>query len=155
MSDAGDLVAALDQRGLTIAVAESLTGGWVCGAVASIPGSSRVLRGGVVAYTVEAKHILLGLDDRVLEPGVVSEPVAGAMARAVAGILGADIGIATTGVAGPDPHAGQPVGRVCLGVWSASATRTWTVDLVGDRDTIRHSSVEAVIAGTVELLARS
>lgn len=152
MSSAADLIAMLTLRGSTLAVAESLTGGWVCGALVSIPGSSDVVRGGVVAYTVDAKRTLLGLGEDVLSFGVVSEQVAGAMAQAVAGILGADIGIATTGVAGPAAHEGAPVGRVCLGVWSARARRTWTVDLVGDRDAIRAASVDAVLEGARELL---
>lgn len=152
MSLAEDLVTTLKRRGLTVAVAESLTGGWLCGALVSVPGSSEVLRGGVVAYTVEAKRILLGLEDDVLAAGVVSEPVAGAMALAVARILGADVGIGTTGVAGPAPHGGAPVGRVCLGVWSPGASRTWTVDLGGDRDGIRAGCVNAAIEGAWELL---
>ncbi|MBM3668740.1 MAG: CinA family protein [Actinobacteria bacterium] len=152
MSPAEVLVTTLRQKGLTVAVAESLTGGWVCGALVSVPGSSDVLRGGVVAYTIEAKRILLGLDDEVLARGVVSESVAGAMARAVSGILGADIGIATTGVAGPTPHEGAPVGQVCLGVWSPSATCTWTLHCGGDREAIRAASVSAVIEGARELI---
>lgn len=155
MSGAEDLVTTLRERGLTVAVAESLTGGWVCGALVSIPGSSDVLRGGVVAYTVDAKRILLGLDEGVLARGVVSESVAGEMAHAVALLLGADLGIATTGSAGPAAHGGTPVGRVCLGVWSRSGARTWTVDLPGDRDGIRAVSAEAAIAGALELLRQA
>jgi nicotinamide-nucleotide amidase len=105
-----------------------------------------------VAYTVDAKRTLLGLDEDVLASGVVSESVAEAMAHAVARILGADIAIATTGVAGPAPHAGASVGRVCLAVWSAQVARAWSVDLHGDRDGIRASSVRAAIEGARELV---
>jgi len=151
---AGDLVTALTARGMSVAVAESLTGGWVCGDLVSVPGSSAVLRGGVVAYTVDVKRSLLGLTDEDLAAGVVSESVAAAMARSVAGILSADMGLATTGVAGPDPHEGAPVGRVCLAVWTAAQVRTWSLDLPGDREGIRRASVDRVIEGALELLTR-
>lgn len=154
MTSARDLVSQLHERGLTIAVAESLTGGWVCGELVSVPGSSSVLRGGVVAYSVDAKRTLLHLTDEDLAAGVVSETVAAGMAQAVATILGADVGLATTGAAGPEPHEGAPAGRVCLGVWTAGGTRAWTVTLGGDRDSIRRASVHEALRGTLELLAR-
>ncbi|HVQ18891.1 MAG TPA: nicotinamide-nucleotide amidohydrolase family protein, partial [Actinomycetes bacterium] len=111
MSTASDaavhLVAELGERNLTVAVAESVTGGLLMGALTAVPGASDVLRGGVVVYATDTKASQLGVDPDVLETnGPVDAEVATAMARAVRGRWAADIGVATTGVAGPDPQAG-------------------------------------------------
>ena len=152
MSTSERLVAVLRQRGLTVATGESLTAGWVGGAIASVPGCSDVFRGGVIAYTADVKRTVLGLTAVELAQGLVSEEVAGAMARRVAALLGADVGLGTTGVAGPEAHGGSPVGKVCLGVWWPGGIRTWTIQCSGARDEIRRSCVAAVVAEAVELL---
>ena len=106
----------LDSRGLSIAVMESCTGGLLASTITDVPGASRFFRGGLVTYTAEAK-IHYGVDPDVIEAhGVVSNETASAMATAVRRQFGADIGVGITGVAGPEPHGGQPVGAVCLGV---------------------------------------
>ncbi len=107
----------LVSRGETLAVAESLTGGMVAAEITAVPGASKVLRGSVTAYATEIKHSVLGVDASLLaERGAVDPEVARQMALGVRRLLGADWGIATTGVAGPDPQDGQPVGTVYVAV---------------------------------------
>lgn len=126
----------LAERGLTVSVAESLTGGYVAGRLCAVPGASQTFQGGVVAYQSRLKFELLGL----AEGPVVTESAALAMAHGVRRLLGADIGLATTGVAGPDEAEGQPVGTVCLAVAGSEAERAVTVRLPGDRERIRQFS---------------
>ena len=130
------VVEALRERSLTLAVAESVTGGYLAGRICAVPGASTVFRGGVVAYAPEVKFELLG----VPEGPVVTEEAAVAMAEGVRARLGADIGIATTGVAGPDEAEGLPVGTVCLAVAAADGAIASTVRLPGDRERIRQFS---------------
>jgi nicotinamide-nucleotide amidase len=112
---AGLVVAGLTARGQYVAVAESLTGGLLAAALASVPGASVVFRGGIVAYATDLKASLLGVDQAVLDScGAVSAETAGAMAMGVRARLGATFGLATTGVAGPDPAEGKPVGTVYI-----------------------------------------
>lgn len=119
----------LRQRGLRLALAESCTGGLLAARLTDVPGSSAVLCGGVVAYANEAKTRLLGVPEALLrEHGAVSEPVAVAMANGARERFGADVTVATTGIAGPDGGSPQkPVGTVCFALASASGTRAWTV----------------------------
>ena len=115
---AAQVVRLLTQQRRTVAVAESLTGGLVVAALVGVPGASKVVRGGVVAYMTDLKSSLLGVDpDLLARVGAVDPDVALAMARGVAERLGADYGVATTGVAGPDPQDGQPVGRIYVATW--------------------------------------
>ncbi len=117
MTIAAGLVAALTARSLTIATAESLTGGLVCAALTEVPGASAVVRGGVVAYATDLKAVVLGVDpDLLAAGGAVQEEVARQMALGVCRLLGAAVGVATTGVAGPDPQDGRPVGTVFVAV---------------------------------------
>ena len=109
----GDL---LKQKGLTLAVMESCTGGYLANTITNQAGSSAYFKGGIIAYSNEVK-IASGVDAKLIEQhGAVSSEVAAAMAEAVRKRLNADIGLSTTGVAGPDPLEGQPVGTVYLGV---------------------------------------
>jgi nicotinamide-nucleotide amidase len=111
------VIAAASAAGVSIGVAESLTGGDVCVRLVGVPGSSAVLRGGVVAYASDVKVRVLGVEQRDLDRyGPVSRETALAMARGVRVALGADVGIATTGAAGPDPHGGQPPGTAFIAV---------------------------------------
>ncbi len=115
------IVEMLSDKGLTIALAESCTGGYLADAITDVPGSSRCLKGGVVAYSNEVKTALLGVDTADLDQyGAVSAPVALAMAQGAAERLKADFGISTTGVAGPGGGSlEKPVGTVWIGFWSA------------------------------------
>ena len=116
-SDPVEIIQRGAHRGLTVAIAESLTAGSLAARLADVPGASAVLLGGVVAYCNEVKHHLLDVDAELLEThGAVDPAVAAAMARGAAVATGADIGISTTGVAGPEPHQGKDVGTVYLGL---------------------------------------
>ncbi|WP_062301337.1 CinA family protein [Demequina subtropica] len=149
------VVAALRERGLTIATAESLTGGALCSALVDVPGASAVVRGGVVAYTADMKVRLLGVDpDLIRDHGLVSAEVAEAMARGVREATGATIGVATTGVAGPEPHDGAPVGSVHLAVAGPARALRVHRRLTGDRAAVRAGAVEAALAAVLEALAQ-
>jgi nicotinamide-nucleotide amidase len=141
-----ELVDELRTRSLTVATAESLTGGLVCATLVSVPGASDVVRGAVVAYATDLKSGVLGVDDSLLAAhGPVHADVALAMARAVRGLLGADIGLATTGVAGPGPADGHPAGTVMVAVSTPWADEVLTLALDGDRQQVRAASVHAVV----------
>ena len=114
--DDAALVARCEALGLTVATAESLTAGGLCSRFAEVPGVSSVLRGAVVSYTNEVKAELLGVDAEVLgTSGAVDPEVARQMACGAVSRLRADVGLSTTGVAGPEPHQGKPVGTVWIG----------------------------------------
>ncbi|MET9293574.1 CinA family protein [Streptomyces sp. NPDC003077] len=144
---AAGALAALVARGESLAVAESLTGGLLAGALTAVPGASRVFRGSVTAYATELKAQVLGVDGALLAArGAVDGEVARQMADGVRRVLGADWGIATTGVAGPAPQDGQPVGTVFVAVQGpdgAGGVRRLALD--GDRHRIRASSVRMAV----------
>ena len=148
------VVALLRERGLTAATGESLTAGLVAATLAEVPGASTVLQGGVVAYQVEVKQDLLAVPGAALARGAVSESVAVAMAVGARDALRADVGIATTGVAGPEPHDGQPVGSVWIAVATAAGAVARHLDLVGDRDAIRRQTVAACWELVAEVVGR-
>lgn len=137
------VVESLGLKGMTLSIAESLTAGLACARLADVPGASAVLHGGVVAYDAEVKVRVLGVDACEVARTTVSSAVARAMAEGVRALLNTDIGLATTGVAGPQEHGGQPVGSV----WIAVAIEGHTVDrhlsLEGSREQIREASVQA------------
>jgi nicotinamide-nucleotide amidase len=147
-SDAERVIAAAKAAGLTVAVAESLTGGDVCVKLVAVPGSSEVLRGGVVAYAIDVKVSALGVEPSLLDRhGPVSAQTAAAMARGVRAALGADVGIATTGAAGPEPHGGKPPGTAFIAVDSGdSAPRIEELDIEGDRTAVCAGVRDAALA---------
>ena len=116
--------ALLLERGLTLATAESFTGGLIARRITALPGASRVYRGGVVSYWTEVKAAVLGVPQDLLDQyGAVSEPTARAMAEGARRITGADIAVSVTGVAGPDPdERGNPVGLVFIGLATPDGT---------------------------------
>jgi nicotinamide-nucleotide amidase len=123
----------LDAGRLTLGVAESLTGGLVAARLASVPGASAFLRGSIVAYHAQVKFDLLGVP-----PGrVVSAEAALAMAEGVRKVLGADVGVAVTGVAGPTEQDGQPVGTVFMSTAFDDGVETVHARLPGDRERVR------------------
>ncbi|MFI9238183.1 CinA family protein [Streptomyces sp. NPDC053079] len=146
--DAVEVLSALLERGHTVAAAESLTGGLVVAWLTEAPGASRTVRGSVTAYSTEVKRDVLGVDGALLEArGAVDADVARQMARGVRDLLGADWGIATTGVAGPDEQDGQAVGTVFVAVAGPDgADHARQLSLDGDRAAIRAASVRAVLA---------
>ncbi|MEU4213511.1 nicotinamide-nucleotide amidohydrolase family protein [Streptomyces sp. NPDC026206] len=145
---AGEVLAALLERGQTVAAAESLTGGLVTAALTEAAGASRSVRGSVTAYATEVKRDVLGVDGPLLDArGAVDAEVALQMARGVRTLLAADWGIATTGVAGPDEQDGQAVGTVFVAVAGPrGAGSVQQLSLDGNRAVIRAGSVRAVLA---------
>lgn len=143
---AAEVLRLLREAGWTLATAESLTGGLVAAALTDVPGSSQSFRGGVVSYATDLKARLLGVDRSILaKHGAVYAPVAAAMAAGVRERLGATVGVATTGVAGPDAQDGQPPGTVHIAVSLADDTIVRTIALSGDRDEVRRLAVERVL----------
>jgi nicotinamide-nucleotide amidase len=139
-------VATLRARGETLAVAESLTGGALAAAVVDVPGASAVLRGGVVAYATDLKHALLGVDgDLLAAEGAVHPEVARQMADGVRELLGATWGLATTGVAGPDPQDGVPPGTVYVAISGPGAARVERLLLPGGRGEVRAAAVRRAL----------
>ncbi len=127
----------LRERGLTLGLAESVTGGLVGARITGIAGASDVFRGGIVSYASEVKFDLLG----VPEGPVVSEAAAGAMAVGARRALGASVGLALTGVAGPTEQDGMPVGTLCIGISLGDDVYTSVVRLPGQREQMRQMSV--------------
>lgn len=155
---AAAVIGTLRELGLSIATAESLTGGMVCAALTDVPGASAVVRGGVVSYATDLKASVLGVDPGVLATGgAVQAQVAREMALGVTRVCGSDLGIGTTGVAGPDPQDGRPVGTVFVAVALAGqpvgAVEVRELHLTGDRAGIRAGTVAAVIGLVTELLS--
>jgi nicotinamide-nucleotide amidase len=159
---AADVVRLLTVNGETVAVAESLTGGLVAAEITAVPGASKAFRGSVTAYATELKQELLGVDAALLAArGPVDPQVAAQMAAGVRKALGADWGIATTGVAGPDKQDGHPVGTVYVAVdgpfgadfGAVGGGKVAALRLNGDRAEIRMESVRSVLALLIEELA--
>jgi nicotinamide-nucleotide amidase len=150
---APDLLAALGARGWTVAVAESLTGGLVTAALVDVPGASRTVRGAVVAYATDLKASLLGVDPALLAArGAIDPDVATAMARGVRDRLGADVGMATTGVAGPDGQDGFGPGTVHVAVATPLGGRVLTAQLVGDRGAVRGKTRDLVLQLAIDVV---
>lgn len=156
---AADVHHALRARHATIAVAESLTGGLLGGALTGLAGSSATFRGGVTAYATELKASLLGVDPALLaRHGAVHPEVAAEMARGVAARLQATYGLATTGVAGPDPQDGRAPGQVHVALAGpgvgAGGTFVVSLALPGGRDDVRRDTVRAALTLAAEHLAQ-
>jgi nicotinamide-nucleotide amidase len=148
-----DLVARLSGRGETLAVAESLTGGLLAAAIVDVPGASRVFRGGLVVYATDLKASLAGVPDELLaRRGPVDPDVARALAAGARRRCGADWGLATTGVAGPEPQHGTPVGTVYVACAGPGAEGVRGFRLDGDRPTVRKATVAAALQLLAELV---
>jgi nicotinamide-nucleotide amidase len=153
------LVTLLTARGETLAAAESLTAGLLCATVATVPGASAVLRGGVVTYATDVKALLADVPENVLDTyGPVAELTARYMALGAANRVVADWGVSLTGVAGPTMQDGHPVGEVWCGVRPPGAQSIedvtavkLPVDPTGSRSQIRRQAVELAL----ELLIRN
>ncbi|MGW0181792.1 CinA family protein [Nocardia sp. NPDC003345] len=146
-TDAAELVAALRERGRTVATAESLTAGLVSATIAGVPGASTVLRGGLVVYATDLKHRLAGVDEQLLAAeGPVAASTAEQLAVGARSRCLADWGLALTGVAGPDPQDGIEVGTVYLGLAGPGHTEVMRLKLAGDRWNIRVAATRTAIA---------
>jgi PncC family amidohydrolase len=147
VATAARLQAACLAHGLTVATAESCTGGGVASAITANPGSSAYFRGGVVSYSNDAKRELLDVPETVLAAhGAVSAQTAVAMAQGAARRLGADLGVSTTGVAGPDGGtADKPVGLVYVAIHDAAGDDVRRFTWTGDRSENIAASVQAAL----------
>ena len=153
---AGFVVAALRQRSETVASAESLTGGLVGVSLTDVPGASAIYRGGLIVYATELKAEVAGVSAQTLATdGPVAASTAAQLARGAAAVCGADWGLATTGVAGPEPQDGHPVGQVFVAVAGPGSGDAPRADrdgvvvrelaLTGDRSAIRDQTTRAVL----------
>ena len=147
------VVAELRRRGESLAVAESLTGGGLGAAITSIPGSSDVFSGGVIAYDLAVKVGLLKVPRTLIEEcGVVSEEVAIAMADGLFELFGTTWAISTTGVAGPGPSAGVAAGRVWIAM-RGPINQSTELDIQGEREVVRNASVSSALTTFARILA--
>lgn len=144
---------ALAERERTCATAESLTGGLIGARLTAVPGASATYRGGVIVYATDTKASTLGVpEDLLAEHGAVHPDVATHMARGVRDLMGADLGLAVTGVAGPEPQDGQPVGTVHTAVATSDGIFAREFRFAGDRSGIRDRTVEGALALLVSVL---
>jgi len=149
------VVDALRRQGRTVATAESLTGGLLCATLVSVPGASDVVRGGIVAYAADLKASLLDVPQALLaEVGAVDRATAVSMAQGVRERVGSSYGVATTGVAGPDPAEGKPVGLVFVAVAGPSGVEVRELQLAGERADIRAGAVDAALGLLMSALER-
>jgi len=144
----------LSQRGLTVGTAESLTGGLIAATLTTVPGASAVFRGGIVAYAADVKAAVLGVPAALLSRvGTVHPDVAAAMAAGAIERLRVTIAVAVTGVAGPDPVDGLPVGTVHVALVSPEGLRHCPLRLSGDRSRIRQATVTNALSLLVGVLS--
>ena len=145
MNLSSEVIAAYRSR--TIATAESLTGGGIGASLTSVPGSSAVYKGGIISYTDEIKHALLGVPKETLEKfGAVSAPVAEAMAEGARKALCVDAAVSVTGLAGPSgDDYGNPVGTVYIGFSNDEKTISMHFVFGGDREAVRSQTIEAAL----------
>ena len=152
---AGQLLDRLADRGESVATAESLTGGMLAARLTAVPGASRSFVGGVVAYASRIKESALGVPREVVERhGVISEECATAMASGARERLAATWGLATTGVAGPDPQEGHPIGTVWIAVAGPAGVQTRLLHLRGTRHEIREATCREVLSVLEGILHR-
>ena len=151
---ARQVVECLLERELTLATAESCTGGLVGGAITAVSGSSRVYSGGVISYTNAVKEGLLGVPGETLaQYGAVSAPVAEAMARGAAKALNTQVALSTTGLAGPGgDEFGNPVGTVFVGLRYRQQCCSRKFLFAGDRESVRRQAVEKALELGLEVL---
>jgi nicotinamide-nucleotide amidase len=146
MVTAADLIARLVARAQTLAVAESLTGGLLAATIVDVPGASAAFRGGLIVYATDLKSSLAGVDaDLLAARGPVDRDVALALAEGVRVRCVADWGLATTGVAGPTPQDGVPVGTVFVAAAGPTGSAVRALYLAGERSEIRRTAVAAVL----------
>ena len=150
---ASSLIKKLQENNLTIAVAESLTGGLVAASLTEIPGASKVFKGSITAYSDEIKQNVLNVNkETILKFTSISEQVALEMAINVRTIMKSDIGISTTGVAGPEKSAGFAPGLVFVAISIGDHNMCQKLELTGDRSKIRNQTVQEILQLTLSRL---
>jgi len=153
-NSAGRLHKALESRSLTVATAESCTGGGLAACLTDTPGASAIFLGGIVAYHNRAKIDLLGVPEEILaRHGAVSPETAEAMARGAARRFSTDIGVGITGIAGPGGgSADKPVGLVYIAVFDVRGAQARRFDFAGDRACVRRQAIDAAVELTLQRL---
>ena len=152
--DATVVVRKLKRKGLTLCVAESITGGGLAQTITDVPGASAAFLGGVIAYSDVSKTKFLAVPKRILtKESAVSETVARQMAQEARTSFGADYAISTTGVAGPGKAYGQKAGTVWIAIASKRETIAIALELKGTRSEIRHATIESAIASFERILS--
>ena len=148
------LLQRLREQGLTLATAESCTGGWIGQTLTAVPGSSASYLGGVIAYANSVKEAVLGVPAQTLqEHGAVSAQTAAAMAQGVRRVIGADLSVAVTGIAGPGSDGtGKPVGLVYMGICDGVQTKVTEHHFSGDREAVRRQTVEAALQTMLQFI---
>ena len=150
---ATEVVRLLKKKKLTLATAESITGGGLSAAITDVAGSSEVFLGGIVSYSDSAKTKFLEVPKRILtKESAVSESVARLMAESARTQFKSDFAIATTGVAGPGKAYGQKAGTVWIAISSKAETIAIALDISGDRPTVRHATIESALATFARIL---
>jgi len=150
---ASSLIKKLQENNLTIAVAESLTGGLVAASLTEIPGASKVFKGSITAYADEIKQNILNVKDETITNFTsISEQVALEMAINVRTIMKSDIGISTTGVAGPEKSAGFAPGLVFVAISIGDHNMCQKLEITGDRSKIRNQTVQEILQLTLSRL---
>lgn len=141
-------------EGMTLVTAESLTGGGIGAVLTAVPGSSAVFKGGVISYTDEVKHELLGVDEEILRRyGAVSLWTAGAMASGVRKLLKADVAVSVTGLAGPGgDEFGHEVGTVFIGFENQAKSIAKEYRFTGDREAVRRQTICAALELILEMM---
>ena len=141
-------------EGKTLVTAESLTGGGIGAVLTAVPGSSAVFKGGVISYTDEVKHELLGVDEEILRRyGAVSLWTAGAMASGVRKLLKADVAVSVTGLAGPGgDEFGHEVGTVFIGFENQAKSIAKEYRFTGDREAVRRQTICAALELILEMM---
>ncbi|MFM8192250.1 MAG: CinA family protein [Actinomycetota bacterium] len=148
-----EIVSTLTQRGETVSIAESLTGGALSSELVSVAGASHIFKGSIVAYSTEIKVRELSVPLALIEKdGVVSEEVALAMAAGIQARMDTTWGISATGVAGPGSHHGIPAGTVWLAIIGPNTRETVKLALEGDRSTVRRGAVESALGVFARIL---
>ena len=153
-SKAGELVSVAALEGITVGFAESLTGGLISSSVVAIPGASAVLKGSIVSYTNEVKENVLGVSPDIISAHTeVSAECAKAMAEGAKSVLGVDLAVSVTGIAGPTGELpGKPVGTVYMGYCSRDISGALRLNFEGDRDTIRTCTVLEALNQAISLI---
>ena len=147
------LASNLLNNNLTVAVMESCTGGLLCNALTQTPGSSGYFKGGMVAYSAALKQAF-GVDSNLIDKfGTVSSEVAADMARSIRDLVGSDIGISTTGVAGPSPIEDKPVGKVYIGISSTAGTNVKELNLPQERLLVKQRATNEALMTLLKLVA--
>ena len=151
---AKQVVQAYLAKNATIATGESCTGGMVGASLTAVSGSSQVYMGGIISYTNPVKHGILGVPQELLDQyGAVSEPVALAMAHGAREAIGATVGVAVTGVAGPGKDDwNNPVGLVYIAVSTETQTQCLTCNFDGDRQQVREKACERALSALLKVL---